>query len=120
MHRLRSRGRNTPLNGAKDAKRGFLNILKQGKTLSYRPRMKADLRDAIDAALAGDWHRAHEIVQQDEDDPLACWIHALLHKIEGDAGNSRYWYARTVHSYGEFTDPKQELAAIKHEVESGC
>jgi hypothetical protein len=29
-------------------------------------------------------------VQQDEDDPLSCWIHAVLHKIEGDAGNSRY------------------------------
>ena len=36
--------------------------LKQSKTLSYRPRMKTDLLDAIDAALAGDWHRAHKIV----------------------------------------------------------
>jgi hypothetical protein len=40
----------------------------------------------------------------------------VLHKIEGDAGNSRYWYARTAHSYGEFADAKQELAAIKQEV----
>jgi hypothetical protein len=43
----------------------------------------------------------------------------VLHKIEGDAGNSRYWYSRTTHSYGEFTDPEKELAAIKREVESG-
>jgi len=80
--------------------------------------MKIDLMNAIDAALNDEWQRAHEIVQQDEDDPLACWIHAVLHKIEGDAGNSRYWYSRTTHAYGEFTDTKQELAAIKHEVEN--
>jgi hypothetical protein len=92
--------------------------LNQGKTLRYRPRMKTDLLDAIDAALSDDWQRAHKIVQQDEDDPLACWIHAVLHKIEGDAGNSRYWYSRTMHSYGEFADAKQELAAIKRELES--
>lgn len=93
--------------------------LKPGKPLRYRPAMKIDLISAIDAALAGDWDRAHKTVQQDEDDPLACWIHAVLHKIEGDAGNSRYWYSRSTHSYGEFVDPKQELAAIRREVESG-
>lgn len=82
--------------------------------------MKTELLTAIDAALAGDWHRAHNIVQQHEDDPLACWIHAVLHKIEGDAGNSRYWYARTVHAYGEFADAMQELAAIKREIESAA
>ena len=81
--------------------------------------MKIDLLNAVDAALAGDWDRAHQIVQQDEDDPLACWVHAVLHKIEGDAGNSRYWYARTAHSYGEFADTKRELAAIKKELEGG-
>jgi hypothetical protein len=81
--------------------------------------MKPDLSDAIDAALSGDWQRAHKIVQQDEDDPLACWIHAVLHKIEGDADNSRYWYSQTTHAYGDFADPQQELAAIKREVKSG-
>lgn len=79
--------------------------------------MNADLIKAINAALAGDWGRAHQIVQQDENDPYACWIHAVLHKIEGDAGNSRYWYSRTAHSYGEFADAQRELAAIKSEVE---
>lgn len=72
-----------------------------------------DLLIAIDAALAGDWHRAHGIVQEDEHDPMACWIHAVLHKIEGDAWNSRYWYARTPHSYGEWSDPRAELLAIR-------
>lgn len=81
--------------------------------------MRTDLLSAINAALAGDWDRAHEIVQQDEVDPIACWIHAVLHKIEGDAGNSRYWYAQTTRSFDDFTDPRQELAAIKQELESG-
>ena len=80
--------------------------------------MKTELLDAVDAAVAGDWNRAHEIVQEYEDDPLACWIHAQLHKIEGDAGNSRYWYSQTTHAYGEFPDTEQELAAIKRAVES--
>jgi hypothetical protein len=37
----------------------------------------------------------------------------VLHKIEGDAGNSRYWYARAGQSYEAYPDAKAELAAIK-------
>lgn len=66
---------------------------------------------AIEAALAADWARAHEIVQE-LNDPLACWIHAILHKMEGDAGNSRYWYARAGgRRYEDFADPRSELEA---------
>ena len=66
---------------------------------------------AMEAALAGDWDRAHRIVQ-DLDDPLACWVHAVLHKIEGDAANSRYWYARSDgRRYDDFDDPRAELRA---------
>ena len=41
----------------------------------------------------GDWARAHAIAQ---DDPGrdAAWVHAHLHRREGDAGNARYWYNR--------------------------
>ena len=71
--------------------------------------MTAQHRTAIEAALAGDWDQAHRIVQELED-PLACWVHAILHKMEGDAGNSRYWYARSGgRSYGDFADPRAEL-----------
>jgi hypothetical protein len=73
----------------------------------------SDLIAAIDAVLAGDWHRAHGIVQRDEADPTVCWIHAVLHKIEGDGWNSRYWYARSAHDFGEFADPEAELRAIR-------
>ena len=53
-----------------------------------------DLKRAVDLALAGDWDGAHAIAQGDESDVLFCWLHACLHKIEGDTGNSRYWYRR--------------------------
>jgi len=66
---------------------------------------------AIEAALAADWRRAHEIVQE-LNDPLACWIHAILHKMEGDAGNSRYWYSRAGdRQYEDFADLRTELEA---------
>ena len=72
-----------------------------------------ELIRAVDLALAGEWEGAHKIVQVFEDDSDACWIHAVLHKIEGDASNSRYWYGRTVHAYEAYPDPRQELQAIK-------
>jgi hypothetical protein len=74
---------------------------------------RQDMIRAVDLAIAGDWDGAHKIAQQDETDPTSCWIHAVLHKIEGDAGNARYWYARAGQSYEAFPDPKAELAAIK-------
>jgi hypothetical protein len=74
---------------------------------------RAELTRAVELAIAGDWAAAHQIVQQDEEDATSCWIHAVLHKIEGDAGNSRYWYSRAGQSYEAFPDAKTELAAIK-------
>ena len=41
----------------------------------------------------GDWEKAHNIVQEGEDD-TASWIHAYLHRKEGDTGNADYWYRR--------------------------
>ena len=39
----------------------------------------------------GDWDRAHKIVQ-DEPTREAAWVHAYLHRVEGDLGNASYWY----------------------------
>jgi hypothetical protein len=77
---------------------------------------RKDLLAACDAALSDDWHKAHEIVQQDEHDPVSCWIHAVLHKIEGDAWNSRYWYARTDRRYEDWENPRAELQAIHEQL----
>ena len=75
--------------------------------------IRADLIQAVDHAIAGEWASAHGIVQKHEGDNTACWIHACLHKIEPDERNSRYWYARSGHSYEEYPDAKAELAAIR-------
>jgi hypothetical protein len=72
---------------------------------------------AVQAALDGDWDNAHNIAQE-YSDPVANWIHAVLHKIEGDVWNSKYWYARTSNngaagkSYEGFSDANEELKAI--------
>jgi hypothetical protein len=42
-------------------------------------------------AAKGDWDQAHKIVQ-DEDGADAAWVHAYLHRVEGDLGNAGYWY----------------------------
>lgn len=42
----------------------------------------------------GDWEKAHQIVQNASDTDSA-WIHAYLHRKEGDLFNARYWYRRT-------------------------
>lgn len=40
-----------------------------------------------------DWNQAHELVD-DLPDKNACWIHAYLHRKEGDIGNADYWYSK--------------------------
>ncbi|MEQ1602137.1 MAG: hypothetical protein HOP04_10425 [Methylophilaceae bacterium] len=74
------------------------------------------LKLAIKHAQAGDWDLAHKIVQV-RDDSIACWIHAVLHKIEGDESNSRYWYASSKNQYEDFTDSGEELNAISQQLE---
>lgn len=77
---------------------------------------KADLLAALDAAEAGRWDEAHGIVQEDEADLTACWIHAVLHAIEGDRGNARYWFAKAGKPDHAANDTAAELRAIRDEV----
>ena len=78
------------------------------------------LKMAVEAALTGDWEKSHNIAQE-YDDPIANWIHAVLHKIEGDVWNSKYWYAKAQDlnsggkKYEDFATPNDELNEIlKH------
>ena len=41
----------------------------------------------------GDWQRAHALVM-DEGGKDCAWVHAYLHRVEGDLGNARYWYGQ--------------------------
>jgi hypothetical protein len=44
-------------------------------------------------AAKGNWDKAHKIVM-DEETADAAWVHAYLHRVEGDLGNAGYWYRR--------------------------
>lgn len=52
------------------------------------PALAALWRDA-----KGDWDGAHDLAQADEGG-AGDWVHAYLHRKEGDAGNAAYWYRR--------------------------
>jgi hypothetical protein len=75
-------------------------------------KMNEDLLQAVELALAGKWDAAHQLVQQYEDG-TAAWIHAILHKIEGDLGNARYWYRLAGRMERADDEPRAELAAIQ-------
>ena len=56
----------------------------------------SDLAPALAALWWGakaNWDMAHRLVQ-DEDTADAAWVHAYLHRVEGDLGNAGYWYRR--------------------------
>jgi len=74
--------------------------------------MNDELLKAIELALAGQWNAAHQLVQQYED-AAAAWIHAVLHKIEGDLDNASYWYRRADRLDHVADEPRAELAAIQ-------
>ena len=68
----------------------FLKSLKHQKPeASLPPLLQALWYDA-----RGDWDRAHQIVQK-ESGADAAWVHAYLHRKEGDLTNAGYWYRRT-------------------------
>ena len=61
-----------------------------------RRQPPGDLPPALTALwydARGKWDRAHEIVQ-DEGGTEAAWVHAYLHRKEGDLSNAGYWYRR--------------------------
>ncbi|RLQ87728.1 hypothetical protein [Notoacmeibacter ruber] len=49
---------------------------------------------ANDYSPGPQWKKAHEIAQAHEGEAVFDHIHAIVHRIEGDEGNARYWYHR--------------------------
>jgi len=60
----------------------------------------------------GDWAKAHESAQEDEG-PAGAWVHAYLHRKEGDLSNAAYWYNRAgkATAKGSFTAEWDEISA---------
>ncbi|MFN0130405.1 MAG: hypothetical protein ACKV19_27400 [Verrucomicrobiales bacterium] len=76
---------------------------------SEPPAHLGDEARALWLCRAGRWDEAHAVAQEIHT-PMGSWIHALLHLIEGDEGNARYWYARAAR-------PPSALDAIEAEWE---
>lgn len=70
---------------------------------------------AIALLEARDWQCAHEIAQ-DNDAALASWTHGIVHLIEGDESNARYWYRRARRAFPGMHAIDAEIAALKVEL----
>jgi Tfp pilus assembly protein PilF len=68
----------------------------------------AALARALAHLESRDWQAAHEIVQHDKSE-LAAWLHGIVHTIEGDLENARYWYRRI---HRAFPGPEAVAAEI--------
>lgn len=69
-----------------------LDEFRQSLSRPSPPEMTPALR-ALWHDARGDWDAAHAVAQ-DIDDATGAWIHAYLHRKEGDLGNAAYWYRR--------------------------
>jgi len=79
--------------------------------------MQNPLIIAIEKAEQGYWDEAHMIVQQ-MNDPIANWLHANLHREEGDIDNAKYWYHQAIREYSDTdieTERNQILQFLKSE-----
>jgi hypothetical protein len=70
------------------------------------------LSKAIALLEARDWQGAHEIAR-DNDAPLAAWAHGIVHLIEGDEANARYWYRLAKREFPGMDAIDAEIVALK-------
>jgi hypothetical protein len=70
-----------------------LHDFRQTLSLPTPPELGSDYLLALWHDAKGNWHKAHEYIQ-DLPDQKASWVHAYLHRKEGDQWNADYWYNR--------------------------
>lgn len=82
--------------------RSRMRSLAQMSFVEFQQSVARDAAPPLDAGRAlqalwhdarGDWDRAHTCAQE-ENGRAGAWVHAYLHRKEGDLGNAGYWYAR--------------------------
>ncbi|MFZ5779211.1 MAG: hypothetical protein ACOY4R_03245 [Pseudomonadota bacterium] len=66
----------------------------RGSAAGERPPSARPALEALWWLLKGDWSQAHACVQRHEGDVDCDWVHAHLHRQEGDMANAEYWYRR--------------------------
>ncbi len=75
----------------------------------------ADAGRALQAlwyAASDDWRQAHRLAQEQSDD-IGAWVHAYLHRVEGDERNAGHWYRRAgkPHSTAPLDQEWREIVA---------
>ena len=73
------------------------------------------LARALSLLAAGKWQAAHEIVQK-EKSALAAWLHGIVHTLDGDLDNARYWYRRAHRKFPGPEAVRKEIAAARRKV----
>ncbi|HUI84738.1 MAG TPA: hypothetical protein VL240_10965 [Candidatus Binatia bacterium] len=66
----------------------------------------------------GNWKQAHESAQQDEG-PAGAWVHAYLHRKEGDSANAGYWYRRADRTPAQSSLEEEWLAITQSLLSAG-
>ena len=87
----------------------LLRAAQAGKAL---PPLDGPLR-ALAEDARGDWEAAHAAAQAGEDADSA-WVHAYLHRKEGDLTNAGYWYSRAGRVKPAGTLEEEWLAIARH------
>jgi hypothetical protein len=71
-----------------------------------------NLLRGLDLLESGDWDGAHAIAQADSS-ALGSWLHGIVHMVEPDQGNSRYWYHRAGRPFPGMGAAASEITAIR-------
>ena len=74
----------------------------QSLSLSSPPDSFDPYFKALWYVFNGDWQSAHDIVDGPPGNTYA-WLHALVHRMEGDRWNANYWYRRAGHEFPEIS-----------------
>ena len=86
---------------------------KESLLLGQPPNGISNLLEAMWFDGKGDWEMSHTIAQEVHSKD-GSWIHAYLHRKEGDEGNAAYWYARAGRAMPS-TSVQDEWDEITHE-----
>jgi hypothetical protein len=76
---------------------------------------RSEIERAVELLERGDWQGAHVIVQ-DDNSRLSCWAHGIVHMLEGDASNARYWYRQAKRPFPREASATQEIESLRKEL----
>lgn len=80
------------------------------------PLSPTELAEALLHLERGDWKSAHTIVQRDEESAPSCWAHGIVHLLEGDIPNARYWYRQAKRPFPADSSVARELDILRQEI----